>query len=186
MDYVLIEAHFAQAAIPQQSHRTWSMPKASPPAEIPLRTVRSVSECASQSCSTAWACGPTKRCKWTVAKACPTKCPAPANDTSVVNAHCETGCIFVRRSDPQFHRRGTACIAKSRLAPHRSGHDTQENPADGPRHHSGKSGRQLRSTEGLIEEDHDITLAAAADSASFMKNFRGRVHTLPPPARHAS
>ena len=41
-------------------------------------------------------------------------------------------------------------------------------------------GRPLRLAEGLIADGHDVTLAASAESARFLKNFPGRVHTLAP------
>lgn len=41
-------------------------------------------------------------------------------------------------------------------------------------------GRPLRLSEGLIADGHDVTLAASAESARFLKNFPGRVHTLAP------
>ena len=39
-------------------------------------------------------------------------------------------------------------------------------------------GRPLRLAEGLIADGHDVTLAASAESARFLNNFPGRVHTL--------
>ena len=41
-------------------------------------------------------------------------------------------------------------------------------------------GRPLHLAEGLIADGHDVTLAASAESARFLKNFPGRVHTLAP------
>ena len=41
-------------------------------------------------------------------------------------------------------------------------------------------GRPLRLAEGLVTDGHDVTLAASAESARFLKNFSGRVHTLGP------
>lgn len=41
-------------------------------------------------------------------------------------------------------------------------------------------GRPLRLAEGLVADGHDVTLAASAESARFLKNFPGRVHTLAP------
>ena len=41
-------------------------------------------------------------------------------------------------------------------------------------------GRPLRLAEGLIADGHDVTLAASAESARFLKDFPGRVHTLAP------
>jgi UDP:flavonoid glycosyltransferase YjiC (YdhE family) len=38
----------------------------------------------------------------------------------------------------------------------------------------------LRLAEGLIADGHDVTLAASAESARFLKDFPGRVHTLAP------
>ena len=41
-------------------------------------------------------------------------------------------------------------------------------------------GRPLRLAEFLIADGHDVTLAASAESARFLKDFPGRVHTLAP------
>lgn len=41
-------------------------------------------------------------------------------------------------------------------------------------------GRPLRLAEGLIADGHDVTLAASAESARFLKDFAGQVYTLAP------